>query len=247
MNRFLPLLCGAALLLTGACNSKQYEQLEDGNLFGSWGVTDKTHAFGGDNGRYYLINPAGNVTDTVYYNGNYSDSYYHIDSTRVTLKYTTSDSIIFRLDRMYAVQKNPHRLIMDCQALGDTSMAQCRLLLEKDKDNDVIFRTGPNAKFREMLSREMTVYVRATNGPSTSEPEGSQNYQFTIYTDGFNDAMARADSLNGDFKVNRNSLRDSTLNHKEKEREDKDIRIHEKDTHKKETHTKETKETLHKH
>lgn len=183
-----------------ACDTKQYENCPESDIIGTWGVTKDTKTFGEFDSLYYIINPIGNVSDSLYFNGNYTDSYYHSDSTRVMLRYTTSDSIIFHIDRMYAVQTNPTILTVKVKSEKDTVVKDCELKLRKDDESDKIFRCGPDSLFRELLMSGGMLRFSATNGPSTSEPAGSQNYEFFFDASGFKQALTMADSLNNPAK-----------------------------------------------
>lgn len=189
---FLPIL--AAILIS--CSTKRYEDCPPSHIIDDWGVTNNTMAFGEYDSLYYLFNPIGNILDSIYFNGNYTDSYYHADSTRVMLRYTTADSIIFRFDRMYAVETNPERLILLIHADRDTLARECVLHMKRVANTEGTYTAGPDSLFREMLRSGHKLRGRATNGPSSAEPEGSQNYEFVIYTRGFKRAMHLADSLN---------------------------------------------------
>lgn len=183
-----------------ACDTKQYENCPESRIIGSWGVTRETHAFGEYDSLYYIINPIGNVKDSLYFNGNYADSYYHSDSTRVMLRYTTEDSIVFHFDRMYSVQVNPPVMIVSVKAERDTSNLDCTLKLKKDDNSDKIYRCGPDSTFRKLLEGGGILKFTATNGPSTAESVGSQNYDFILRADGFLEALHLADSLNAPLK-----------------------------------------------
>ena len=195
MKKYISLLSVAALALV-SCQTKQYEDCESDRMFQCWAVTDNTHSFGEFDSLFYLINPIRNVSDSIYYNGNYTDSYYHSDSTRVTLRYTTSDSIIFRMQRLYAVETNPRHLILTVRADADSTHLTDTLRLLRDDNNEQIYRCGPDSLFTSLLKSGKVLKFKVTNGPSSSEPEGSQNYTFTIYTAGFQQALNMADSLN---------------------------------------------------
>lgn len=207
---------GAALALLSSlgagfqsCDNKKFEECPKDNIIGSWGVTKYTDAFGEFDSLFYLINPVRNVSDSLYFNGNYTDSYYHADSTRVTLRYTLSDSIIFYIDRMYAVQTNPPVMIMEVLSQKDSTLHSCELKLKRDTDNDRIFRCGPDSMFRRLLLDGDILKFTATNGPATSEPEGSQNYEFFLDVTGFSRAISLADSLNNPSSIRNQGKKDS--------------------------------------
>lgn len=186
---------GMAALLA-SCTSKRYEDCDPSMIFGDWAVTDNTMSFGEYDSLYYVINPIANLSDSIYFNGNYTDSYYRADSTRVTLRYGTSDSIAFFIQRMYAVETNPDRLVMMVSVDDDPLKTECVLHLRKDSDSDHIFRCGPDSLFKEMLRRDTTLYFKATNLNSAAEAQGSQNYEFRIDGRHFSRALALTDSLN---------------------------------------------------
>lgn len=195
---------GVAGALSGltACDTRFYESCPSDRIVDDWGVVDKTHAFGEYDSLYYLVNPIGNIRDTVYYNGNYTDSYYHSDPVRVMLRYTTDDSIQFNMDRLYATQINPMNLDLKIWAKAPSTKTEDKdtctiyLRLRRDEDNGNLYRTGPDSLFKEILKKGYEIKAAATNGPSSSEPSGSQNYEFTLYTQDFDKALQLADSLN---------------------------------------------------
>lgn len=206
----IPLL--AALL--ASCNTKQYPECDPKHIVEDWGVTDNSRMFGQYDSIYYLVNPVGNVQDSLYYNGNYTDSYYHSDSTRVTLRYTLQDSIVFAIERMYAVETNPDQIIMVVKEKPDTLVRECVLHLKKELGSDMLFRCGPDSIFKSMLMDGHELKVEATNGSSTSEPQGSQNYTFRLYTAGFKDAFEMAYRLT--YPDGKDHVRpDSMKHHKE--------------------------------
>lgn len=215
----------AALLLAApvfqSCNNKKYETCPPQDRVASWGVTRLTDAFGEYDSLYYIINPLGNVNDSLYFNGNYTDSYYHSDSTRVMLRYTTSDSIVFHIDRMYAVQTNPSNLLMTVKSVKDSTILSCELHLTKDNDNDNIYRCGPDSMFRKLLSDGDIIKFTATNTSSAAEPIGSQNYEFFIDATGFNRALALADSLNNPGKSQKTDSIKATNSEQKKKKDRK--------------------------
>lgn len=200
MRRLLFLLPLSAILLA-SCSTKFFEKFKPDNIIDNWGVTDDSHTFGEYDSLYYLLNPAGDVNDSIYYNGNYNDSYYHSDSMRVMLRYTCSDSISFNLDREYAVQVNPRHLIMTVKSGEDTSKRECTLRLVRDVNFGNIYHCGPDSMFRAMLEAGNVMRIHATNGDASYESPGSQNYEFTINPAGFVKAFSLADSLNAAEKA----------------------------------------------
>lgn len=196
-----PCVLASSLAVTAvSCDSKLYEDCPAGRIIGDWGVVDNTHTFGEYDSLYYLINPIGNINDSVYYNGNYTDSYYHSDPVRVMLRYTPADSIFFNLDRQYATEINPINIIMMVREHPDSMKLECVLHLRRGEDNGNLYATGPDSLFKEMLKSGRLLKVTATNGLTSSEPEGSQNYEFTLDTRGFREALELADSLNAQRK-----------------------------------------------
>lgn len=186
-------LAGAILI---SCSSGRYEESNIREAFFDWGVANNTTLFEEYDSLYYIINPIGNVFDSLYYNGNYTDSYYRQDSTRVTFAYTSQDSIKFYIDRMYAVQTNPPHLLLTAFIPGDTAVSKCTLLLDKAPNNDNLFLAGPDSAFTHLLQQEQIIKFAATNASSASEPQGSQNYEFTLNTIGYMQAINQASSLN---------------------------------------------------
>lgn len=199
-----------------SCSSHEYEDCPKDRIIGEWGVTNSTHTFGEYDSLYYLINPIGNVKDTVYYNGNYTDSYYLSDPVRVMLRYTLQDSLEFSLDRLYVTQTNPRHLVMMVQQKDDSLRRECVLYLEKAENNDRLFYGKADSLFKDMLREGKPLAIEATNGGSTSEPQGSQNYEFTFYPDGFEQALQLAKKLNPTPKEKSDSTsipKDSTKHH----------------------------------
>lgn len=195
MKRILPLL-GVGMLALASCTSHFYEKCPPSNVFNDWGVVNNTVVFGEYDSLFYLVNPIGNISDTVYYNGNYTDSYYHSDPVRIMLRYTPGDSINFNFERLYAVQTNPPNLVMNIFAVGDSLNRSCRLFLIKDANSDELYRCGPDTLFTTFLEQEFTLNIAVTNATSTAEVAGSQNYDFTLNTQGFLQARALATGLN---------------------------------------------------
>lgn len=184
----LILLCALAL---SSCNYDRYESCGSDRTFGSWGVTNFTHAFGQSDSLYYLVNPIGAVSDSIYFNGNYTDSYFLSDSTRVMLRFTTADSINFHIRRRYVVQANPTELIVEVDTLASSASPACTLLMKRDHDSDMLYRCGPDSLFKALLLREDTLYFNASGANGSG-----QNYVFFLPTVGFEKALNLADSLN---------------------------------------------------
>lgn len=202
MRRIL-LFFPAFVLLLWACNPKQYDDYQEKDVFGSWAVIKSSKTFGITDSLNFLINPVTTVLDSIYYNGNYTDSYFHLDSTRVMLRYTTCDSIYFHLDRMYSVEINPSRIVMTLTAQEDTLKRRSVLHLTKSSGSDKIYYCGPDSTFRNLLESGKLLHGYATNDSSTSQPPGSQNYEFILPTAEFGSAFFRADSLNNPAKYAR--------------------------------------------
>ena len=216
----IPLLAGVLI----SCDTKLYEDCPADRIVGDWGVVNKTRTFGEYDSLYYVINPIANVNDSIYYNGNYTDSYYNSDPMRVTLRFTTGDSIYFCLDRQYATETNPQHLVMTVrEKILETAdkdskreekkeegkpksrekheapkndVRECLLHLIRNVDEGNLYSCAPDSLFKEMLKSGNELLVTATNSNSSSEPQGSQNYEFRIFTSGFSRALAFADSLN---------------------------------------------------
>lgn len=185
------------LVSLSSCDTKMYEDCPPDRIVDEWGVVDHTHTFGEYDSLYYVVNPIGNINDTTYYNGNYTDTYYHSDPVRVMLRYTADDSIQFNLDRLYATQTNPRNIVMTVEREDSVKKpAGCVLYLRRPEDNGNLYRTGADSTFKELLRSGDVLRIRATNGASSSEPSGSQNYEFRLYTSGFDKAFRMADSLN---------------------------------------------------
>ena len=192
----LALTALAGGMLFTSCRDQRYETVDKDRIFDSWGVSNDTYTFGEFDSLYYAFNPIRNINDSIYYNGNYTDSYYDADSTRVTLRYTTADSIVFNIDRMYSVEVNPRFLIVTAKAEGDTASKPCTLRLVRDVKNGKIYKSGPDREFARLLATGTTLQFLGTNASSTWEPQGDQNYEFILDAEGFRKAIELADSLN---------------------------------------------------
>lgn len=190
------LIAPAALALLASCNSREYEECPAARRIGEWGVVNNTHTFGQYDSLFYIVNPIGNINDSTYYNGNYTDSYYHSDPVRIMLRYTLADSVEFSFDRLYITESNPPHMVMMVQAHDDSLHREAVLYLEKDASNDNLYHGMADTLFRTLLSEGRRLDIQATNGASTSEPQGSQNYEFQFYPAGFDKALKMADSLN---------------------------------------------------
>ena len=183
------------------CDKEFYETCPQDRIFGDWGVVNHTHTFGEFDSLYYVVNPIGNITDSVYYNGNYTDSYYHSDPVRAMLRYTADDSIQFDLHRLYATETNPRNIIMLVRDETDSLHSETVLYLRRKENDENLYSTGPDSLFKKQLLSGHELKITATNGTSSSEPQGSQNYEFPLYTAGFDKALHMADSLNSKGKA----------------------------------------------
>lgn len=196
MKRLILALPVALAVLT-ACSGREYENCPADHREELWGVVNHTDRFGSFDSIYYLVNPIGNLFDSLYYNANYTDSYFHSDSTRIMMAIGPEDSIQFNIDRLYYVQTNPDELIAEVRVEGDTvKTPKCKLRLLKVYNTDRQYIAEWDTTFINLLQEEKTLKIYATNGPTSSEPLGSQNYMFKIYCQGYNKAKALCDSLN---------------------------------------------------
>lgn len=186
-------LVGAILV---SCSSNRFEEHNIRDAFFDWGVTNNTTLFGEYDSLYYLINPIGNIFDSIYYNGNYTDSYYKADSLRVSMAYTTQDSVKFYFDRMYAVQTNPAHLLLTVFTKEDSIKDKCTFQLDRMPNNENVFACKANSELIKFLRYEGQLNFSATNCSSTAEPQGSQNYEFTLNAIGFMQAYSEALALN---------------------------------------------------
>lgn len=188
----LPLL---ASLLTG-CGERKFEKCPADHMFNDWGVVNDSRAFGVlPDSSYYIINPVRNVSDSLYYNADYTDSYFHSDSTRIVMQYLPHDSIKFYIDRMYAVEVNPKEMTAKVMWESDT-VEDCYLKLRKEGNTDQHFSVVTNPLFRKLLSSGQTLKIRIANSPDAIPNANSQNYDYVLYTAGFKDAFILCDSLN---------------------------------------------------
>ena len=213
VKKILPISMILAGSILVSCQGNRYETIKSGRIIGAWGVTNETNAFGEYDSLYYIISPVRNISDSIYFNGNYTDSYYESDSTRVTMRYTTSDSIEFCIDRRYTVEVNPKYLVLYAKAERDTNKNECTLLLQKDANNGNIFRCGPDKDLTKLLAMETLLHFQGTNASSNGEPQGGQNYEFTLDSHGFKKAIALADSLNDRYHGARHQKVHSAIHH----------------------------------
>lgn len=188
----------AVTALLAACTTRQYDACPPDRQFGLWGVINKSNDFGCYDSIYFVVNPIGVINDSLYFNANYTDSYYRADSTRISFACGRSDTMFFFFDRMYSVQVNPEDMIMKVRVDGDTAKAPSHtLFLKRTGDSEKLYGARYDSTFINLLRLEKPLHILATNGPTSSNPEGSQNYVYTLYGAGFNRAMALCDSLNG--------------------------------------------------
>lgn len=184
-------------LAFSSCETRVYEHCPADRVFGYWGVMDDSKTFGIHDSLYYVMNPIGNVGDSVYYNGNYTSSNYLSDPVRVTLCYTDDDSIYFNLERLYITEENPLSILMTITAeRGPEEYETCQLTVNRTTNNESLYRSGPDHTFRRLLESGLELKVNATNVGNGPESSGSQNYVFSIYSAGFDKAFQLADSLN---------------------------------------------------
>ena len=197
-QKYLLLAAPILMALTVACSTRQFDDCPEGRRFGLWGVVNHTNEFGSSkDSLYYIINPIGFINDSLYFNANYTDSYYKADSTRITFSYGPGDSLMFYIDRMYAVQVNPQTIIAKVRLKEDPdSIIRTTLKLTRTGKTEDLYLADRDSAFISLLKLEKPLFIKATNGPSTSNPEGSQNYTYILYTEGFNKALQMRDDLN---------------------------------------------------
>lgn len=189
-----PLLMG----LTVACNTRVYDNCPSDRTAGLWGVLCNSEIFGSCDSIYFMVNPIGNISDSLYFNANYTDSYYRADSTRVSLAYGPLDSVRFYFQRMYAVEMNPPVILADVKVVGDTSHVNrsTKLKMRRAGNSDELYIADYDSTFIEMLKLEKPLYFWGENGPGSSNSQGTQCYEWIIYTEGFGKARQLCDSLN---------------------------------------------------
>lgn len=187
------------LALATACTTRIYDDCAPDHKFGAWGIINHSDIFGADDSIYFLVNPIDNVNDSLYFNGNYTDSYFRADSTRYTLAYGPGDSLRLYIQRMYAVEVNPPQLLAEVRVAGDTAKAPaCTLNMSRTGSGEEMYVIQPDTAFTSLLKQGKPLNFRAWNGPGSSASEGSQFYTWTLYTTGFADALKLRDILNGD-------------------------------------------------
>lgn len=187
------------LILMTACDSRRFDQCPMDQTFGEWGVLKDSYLFGKtDSDAYYIINPIGEVFDSMYYNANYTDSYFNADSTRVTLQYMLNDSAKLYVDRLYVVETNPTELYLITTVLGDTaSNAVQEFKFTKSTNSDKLYYRVGNDDLKEVLLTGQPLQILATNFPNTyKENANAQNYSFILYTAGFGEALQKCYEMN---------------------------------------------------
>lgn len=195
MRKTLPAL-GIVALLT-ACSTRQFEDCPDSRIFNDWGVMNMSDAFGETDSMYYLLNPIKNVRDTLYNNGDYTDSYYHTDSTRVVVQYMPIDSVRFYIDRMYAVETNPMELTARVRFQGTTSAdSLCIVKLKREGMSEKNYRMERDSVFKTFLAAGRPLEITMSNTADGLPTDNSQNYKFVLYTRGFSDALKLCKQLN---------------------------------------------------
>lgn len=242
-QKYLLLAAPILMALTVACSTRQFDDCPEGRRFGLWGVVNHTNEFGGSkDSLYYIINPIGFINDSLYFNANYTDSYYKADSTRITFSYGPGDSLMFYIDRMYAVQVNPETIIAKVRLKEDPdSIIRTTLKLTRTGKTEDLYLADRDSIFISLLKLEKPLFIKATNGPSTSNPEGSQNYTYILYPEGFNKALQMRDDLNPHPVEKSDSIKEKVSVKDKKEKDEKKSR---EERHKKGSKTKEgTKKT----
>lgn len=211
------------LALATACTTRIYDDCAPDHKFGAWGIINHSDLFGADDSIYFLVNPIDNVNDSIYFNGNYTDTYFRADSTRYTLAYGPGDSLRLYIQRMYAVEVNPPQLVAEVRVIGDTvKTPRCTLNLTRVGSAEEMYVIQPDTTFLSLLKLGKPMAFRAWNGPGSSASEGSQFYTWTLYTTGFADALRFRDILNGDTVAP--AKKDSLLSGKKDSLDKKDSR-----------------------
>lgn len=204
MKKGYLILAAAALLVEAmatGCGSRQYDDCEDSRRVGSWGVVSKSMDFGGNDSIYFLVNPIRNYNDSIYFNGNYNDTYFREDSTRVSMAIGPSDSLRFYIRRMYAVQVNPPEIIARVKAVGDTAKDdRCTLRLKRIGKMDNLYLADYDSTFLSLVREGRILHFTAVNGPLSTASEGSQNYTWILDMKDFTRAVALRDNLNDSIR-----------------------------------------------
>lgn len=185
----------ALMVLTG-CSTRSFDECPEDHIVDLWGVLKHSHDFGGDS-VYYIINPIAAIHDSLYYNGNYMDSYFRADSTRITVAVGPNDSIKFYFRRMYSVEANPNNMVANVMMEGDSlHRVVCTLEMKRVESSDALYIAKKDTTFLNLLKTEKPLKIEASNAPTAANPAGSQNYSFLLYTSGFNRASEICFRLN---------------------------------------------------
>ena len=197
MRKLLFLFLGFLTVMT-ACDTRRFDACPPERMFGEWGVINNSHLFGSMDSSYYITNPIGPVFDSLYYNADYTDSYFSSDSTRITLQYTLNDTAKLFVDRLYLVEANPSELYLLINELDDTVKSHVKeLKFTKDKNSDQLYYLKGTADLEELLMTGKPLNILATNFPKTYETNANaQNYSWILYAAGFEDALKLCYSLN---------------------------------------------------
>lgn len=195
IRKLLSLLCGTLILI--GCSTRQFEDCPDSRIFHDWGVMNDSESFGVTDSLYYLINPIKNVRDTLYYNGDYTDSYYRMDSTRLVVQFMPQDSVRFLVDRMYAVETNPTELTARVRIQGTTSKDSLLIVhLKREGPSDKHYSMQTDSVFKKFLETGRPLEISMANTDDGLPNGSSQNYKYVLYTQGFSDALKLCNKLN---------------------------------------------------
>lgn len=182
-----------------SCTTRQFDKCPPDRIFGEWAVLNDSHDFGPDSTGYYIINPIKTPTDTTYFNGNYTDTYFKADSTKISLQYLLSDTVRIAIDRLYSVLTDPDVLYLNINVVGDTTLKDIKKYkIYKKKETDKVYTLVPDSGFRNLLLSGDSLNVFATNFPNSYEVNpNAQNYTFILQTKGFKEALELCYKLNG--------------------------------------------------
>lgn len=223
MRKLLFTMIGAAVMLA-ACDTRLMENCPPDQRFGEWGVLNKSVTFGIEDSTYFIINPVGEVYDSLFYNADYTDSYYKSDSTRITLLYTLNDTVKLNVDRLYAVETNPNELYMQIKAIGDTTrLRPCEFkFIKKESTDKIYYMTEGKKELTEFLLTGLPLKIFATNFPrSYEENPNSQNYSMIFYTEGFEEALRLCYELNHIAYPDSLNPKDEKKDHRRREKHKK--------------------------
>lgn len=182
-----------------ACDTRKFDRCPPDQVFGEWGVMNDSYLFGKtDSSAYYLVNPIGEVFDSLYYNADYTDSYFQSDSTRITVVYQLNDSVKLYFDRLYYVQTNPSEIYLLVTELDDTVKTDVKqFCFTKSGNSDHLYSMKGTEDFRKLMMTGKPLSVLATNFPETyQENANAQVYTFLLYTSGFEDALKKCCEMN---------------------------------------------------